>query len=109
MRSLVFFLVCSLLAGIAGCYVSPMPGDDVFGRPPVPPIPPVGIDWGNNHPVLDDPEVEGEAWTDYVFADDGQQALRRCQAIANSQGWVRLESVRKVGNIRYECRFRSVG
>jgi hypothetical protein len=89
-----------------------MPGDDVFGRPPVPPIPPVGIDYGNSYPMIDDPEAAVTQWPEEVWAFDDADAARKCQDLAGlrtREGGTRVvvSRVRKLfdanGSSRYEC------
>ncbi|MBD2772807.1 hypothetical protein [Iningainema tapete] len=62
--------------------------------------------------MLEDPDKPKEVWTDYVWAEDEAQAIKKCQlkaekATIEGKTYVKLIGIpKKVGKgKRYECTF----
>lgn len=79
----------------------------VAGQPPGP-APQVGVPVA---PMIEDPEAETIEWPEETWAVNDKAAYQKClqflEQYRQSGNNVRLISVRKIHNNRYECKFMS--
>jgi hypothetical protein len=58
---------------------------------------------GDTSYYTEDPEAADDEWFDYIWADSGGEAIRKCRQYADNNGVIYLR-VRKVGRgKKYEC------
>jgi hypothetical protein len=58
-------------------------------------------------PMIDNPDEQSSEEWDYIWADDYNQAVRRCREYVENNGGTYVRVVEKPGSTRYECHWTS--